>query len=60
MKSINLFTYTRVPSSYATEYMNMLAGRDKKIYVRSHEYESVKTLVEVLLLLEVTLQVEKI
>lgn len=49
MKSINLFTYTRVPSSYATEYMNMLAGRDKKIYVRSHEYESVKTLVEVLL-----------
>ena len=49
MKSINLFTYTRVPSSSATEYMNMLAGRDKKIYVRSHEYESVKTLVEVLL-----------
>ena len=49
MKSINLFTYTRIPSAYATEYMNMLSGRDKKIYVRSHEYESVKALVEVLL-----------
>ena len=48
MKSINLFTYTRIPSAYATEYMNMMSARDKKIYVRSHEFESVKALVEVL------------
>lgn len=49
MKSINLFTYTRIPSAYATEYMNMMSARDRKIYVRPHEYESVKALVEVLI-----------
>ncbi len=49
MRSINLFSYTRIPSSYATEYLNMLSARDHKINVRTHEYETIRTLVDELL-----------
>ena len=56
MKSINLYSYTRIPSSYATEYMNMLSARDQKIYVRAHEYESLKALVEELLRCQVPIE----
>lgn len=48
MKSINLFSFTRIPTEYASEYLNMLSDREQKMKVKPHEFETVKQLVSAL------------
>lgn len=48
MNAINLYTFTRIQQDYATEYENLLSRREKKEKVKQHEYETIKTLVDIL------------
>ncbi len=49
MKAINLYSFTRIEPDYASEYMNMLSERSQRDRCRSHEFLTVKSLVEHLL-----------
>ncbi|MDO4491729.1 MAG: ATP-binding protein [Lachnospiraceae bacterium] len=54
MRAINLYTFTRIEYDYATELMNMLADRRQKEKCRSHEFFSLKRLVDMLMALDVS------
>ncbi len=56
MKAFNLFAFTRVEPDYAAEYMNMLAAREQKEKCRSHEFLTLRKLVEIFLDQEVPVQ----
>ncbi len=49
MKAMNLYAFTRIDADYAEEYMNMLSSREHRERCRSHEFLTVKCLVETLL-----------
>lgn len=44
MRSINLFSFTRIPTEYASEYLSMLADREQKSKVKPHEFETIRQL----------------
>ena len=49
MKAINIYTYSRIQEDMATEFENVLAQRSKKLKVKSQEFNTIKTLVDLLL-----------
>lgn len=49
MKSINIYTYSRIQNSTSTEYINTLSGRTKKVEVKGQEFDGIKNLVDLLL-----------
>ena len=48
MKAINLFSFTRVQTDFATPYLNMLSTRTHKENVKPYEFNTLKSLVECL------------
>lgn len=53
MKAINIYTYSRIQEDMATEFENVLSQRSKKLNVKSHEFNAIKTLVDLLLDIDV-------
>lgn len=49
MKAINIYTYSRIQEDMATEYENILSQRSKKLNVKVQEFVAIKTLVDLLL-----------
>ena len=49
MKALNIYTYSRIQEDMATEFENILAQRSKKSKVKLHEFNGIKTLVDLLL-----------
>lgn len=48
MKTINLYTFTRIQQDYLTEYENLLSQRETKKKVKVHEFETLRKFVELL------------
>ena len=48
MKSINIYTYSRIQENMATEFENILSQRSKKLNVKVQEFIAIKTLVDLL------------
>ena len=49
MKAINIYTYSRIKEDLATEFINTLSQRKKKIKIRTYEFSAIKCLVEQLI-----------
>lgn len=49
MKAINIYTYSRIQKDMATEFENILSQRSKKLNVKVQEFAAIKTLVDLLL-----------
>ena len=52
MKAINIYTYSRIQENMATEFENILSQRSKKLNVKVQEFIAIKTLVDLLRILE--------
>ena len=52
MKAINIYTSSRIQEDRATEFENVLAQRTKKLKVKSQEFNTIKTLVDLLLVID--------
>ena len=48
MKTINIYTYSRIQENMATEFENILSQRSKKLNVKVQEFIAIKTLVDLL------------
>ena len=49
MEAVNIYTYSRIQEDMATEFENILSQRSKKLAVKVQEFAAIKTLVDLLL-----------
>lgn len=56
MKAINIYTYSRIQEDMATEYENILSQRSKKLNAKVQEFVAIKTLVDLLLDIEIDIK----
>ena len=49
MEAVNIYTYSRIQEEMATEFENILSQRSKKLAVKVQEFAAIKTLVDLLL-----------
>lgn len=49
MKAINIYTYSRIQENMATEFENILSKRSKKLKVKPQEFDTIRSLVNMLL-----------
>ena len=56
MKAINIYTYSRIQEDMATEYENILSQRTKKLNAKAQELIAIKTLVDLLLDIDIEIK----
>lgn len=56
MKAINIYTYSRIQEDMATEFENILSQRSKKLNVKVQEFTAIKTLVDLLLDIDIEIK----
>ena len=60
MKAINIYTYSRIQEDMATEYENILSQRTKKLNAKAQELIAIKTLVDLLLDIDIEIKYQQI
>lgn len=56
MEAINIYTYSRIQEDMATEFENILSQRSKKLAVKVQEFAAIKTLVDLLLDIDIEIK----
>ena len=56
MEAVKIYTYSRIQEDRATEFENILSQRSKKLAVKVQEFAAIKTLVDLLLDIDIEIK----